>query len=337
MADLSTTYLGLSLPHPLVASASPLSRDLGSALRLEDAGAAAIVAHSLFEEQINQEIHELDTFLLQGTESYAEALDYFPSAGAFRHDPTAHLDHLRRLKERLSIPLIGSLNGVSPGGWIQYARDLQETGIDALELNIYFLATDPLLPPSEIEQDYLDAVKAVREAIDIPLAVKIGPFFNNMAWMARRLVEHGADGLVLFNRFYQPDLDLERLEVVPRVHLSQPSEILLPLRWIAILRGQLEASLALTTGVHSGLDALKGLMSGADVTMMASAMLTRGPRALSEALVELGDWLEEREYESVAQLKGSMSHQAVAQPGAFERANYIKALTTFEPPSLRKR
>jgi dihydroorotate dehydrogenase (fumarate) len=332
MIDLSTRYLGLRLKSPLVVSAGPVSKSLDAAKRAEDAGAAALVMYSLFEEQINREIHELDTFLTQGTESFAEAVDYFPESEVFLFDPDGYVEHLHAMKSALDIPIIGSLNGVSPGGWVQYARHMEQAGADAIELNVYFLATDPMLPSNVVEDNYVEVLEEVRKNVSVPVAVKMGPFFSNIPYMCRRFVDAGADGLVLFNRFYQPDIDLERLEVVPSVSLSSSADLRLPLRWIAILHGRVKASLALSGGVHSGVDALKGLMAGADVTMMMAALLHHGPGFIGTVRQQMLEWMEANEYGSVEQLKGSMSHRAVPEPGAFERANYMKALNLFPIP-----
>jgi len=327
--NLSTTYLGLALRTPLVASASPLSEDIGNIKRLEDAGASAVVHYSLYEEQLRMDTHALHYHMTQGTESYAEALTYFPEPDQFRLGPTAYLEHIRKAKEAVDIPIIASLNGTSIGGWTKFAAQMQQAGADALELNIYYIPTDMTLSGAAVEETYIEILKAVKEAVTIPVAIKLSPYFSNMANMAKRLDEAGADGLVLFNRFYQPDFDLENLEVRPNVLLSTPQSLRLPLRWIAILYGRLKASLAGTSGIHSGQDVLKMLMAGADVTMMASALLRHGIGRLSEIESELVQWMETHEYESVAQMKGSMSQVNSADPSAFERAQYMKALTTF--------
>lgn len=327
--NLSTTYLGLALRSPLVASASPLSEDIGNIKRLEDAGASAVVHYSLYEEQIRMDTHALHYHMTQGTESYAEALTYFPEPDQFRLGPTAYLEHIRKAKEAVDIPIIASLNGASIGGWTKFAAQMQQAGADALELNIYYIPTDMTLSGAAVEETYIEILKAVKEVVTIPVAIKLSPYFSNMANMAKRLDEAGADGLVLFNRFYQPDFDLENLEVRPNVLLSTPQSLRLPLRWVAILYGRVQASLAGTSGIHSGQDVLKMLMAGADVTMMASALLRHGIGRLTEIESELVQWLETHEYESVAQLKGSMSQINSADPSAFERAQYMKALTTF--------
>jgi dihydroorotate dehydrogenase (fumarate) len=330
MPDLTTTYLGLPLRTPLVASASPLSKTLDSARRLEDAGAAAIVMYSLFEEQITHESRQLDHYLSRSTHSYAEALSYFPDLDHYNLEPDAYVLHLRRLKESLAIPVIGSLNGVTASGWIDYATWIEQAGADALELNIYYLPTDPFLSSAELEDRYVELVRAVRARVAIPMALKLSPAFTGLPNMARRFVEAGADGLVLFNRFYQPDFDLTNLEVVPGVTLSTSADLRLPLRWVAILSGRVQADLALSGGVHTAEDALKALMAGANVAMLTSALLEHGPGRLLHILSDMQTWMEEREYESVEQLRGSMSQRHVAEPAAFERANYMRALTAFD-------
>jgi dihydroorotate dehydrogenase (fumarate) len=328
--DLTTTYLGKKLKNPLVASASPLSRSIDNIRRLEDAGAAAIVLFSLFEEEILHETRELDHYLTYGTESYAEALSYFPEPQEFYLGPEAYLEHIRQAKAAVEIPIIGSLNGVSPGGWINYARKIEAAGADALELNLYYIPTDPALSSDDIERIYLNTLKAVKGSVNIPLALKLSPFFSAMANMARQFDAAGANALVLFNRFYQPDIDLENLEVMPNVILSTPQAMRLPLRWIAILYGKIKADLAATSGIYTASDVLKMLMAGANVTMMTSALLRHGVRHISKVLEEMIVWMEAHEYESVKMMQGSMSQKAVAEPAAFERANYIKALHSFQ-------
>jgi dihydroorotate dehydrogenase (fumarate) len=327
--DLSTIYLGLPLKNPVVPSASPLSEQIDNMRRMEDMGAAAVVMHSLFEEQITHESGQLDHFLDYGTESYAEALSFFPEFDSYRVGPDEYLEHIRQAKTSMEIPIIGSLNGVSTGGWVSYAARIQEAGADALELNIYYVPTDPRRTSYDVEQMYLNVVREVKKTVSIPVAVKLSPFFTAMAHMAFQLKEAGADGLVLFNRFYQPDFDLDRLEVVPNLVLSNSNEMRLPLRWVALLYGRVGLDLAITSGVHSHLDVLKGLMAGADVTMLTSALLHRGIGWLREILSDLTIWLETNEYESVSQLRGSMSQQHVAEPAAFERANYMKVLQSW--------
>ncbi|MCL4870495.1 MAG: dihydroorotate dehydrogenase-like protein [Anaerolineae bacterium] len=329
--DLSTTYLGLKLKNPLVPSSSPLSRSLDNLKRMEDAGAAAIVLYSLFEEQINQESHTLDAYLTQGVESYAEALSYFPEAREYNTGPDVYLEHIRQAKASLEIPVIASLNGVSTGGWVRYARDMQEAGADALELNVYYLPTDLYMTSGEVERLYLDILADVKTVVKIPVAMKLSPYFSSMANMAHRLDVAGANGLVLFNRFYQPDLDLDNLEVVPNLKLSSSNELRLPLRWIAILYGRVQADLALTTGVHTVTDVLKGVAAGAAVTMIASELLKNGINRLIVLRQGVEAWLTEREYESLEQLRGSLSQMNCAEPAAFERANYMRVLSSYAP------
>ena len=328
--DLTTTYLGLNLKNPIVPSAGPLSHTVDSMKRLEDAGASAIVMYSLFEEQIVHDAAELNYFLTQGTESFAEALTYFPEADDYNLGPEEYVEHIHRAKGALGIPVIGSLNGVSAGGWVKFARKIEEAGADAIELNVYYIPTDPALTGTTVEERYIEVLRAVKSTVKIPVAIKLRPFFSSMANMAHRLDDAGADGLVLFNRFYQPDFDLEVLEVTPNVILSTPQAMRLPLRWVAILHGQVKASIAATSGIHTTQDVLKMLMAGADVTMMCSALLKHGAGRIGEVLTELTRWMEEHEYESVGQMKGSMSQKSVADPAAFERANYMKALNSYK-------
>jgi dihydroorotate dehydrogenase (fumarate) len=327
--DLKTTYLGLKLKNPIVPSASPLSRTLENMKRLEDAGAAAVVMYSLFEEQIVHEAAELEHYLAYGTHSYAEALDYFPAAQEYNLGPDQHVELLRQAKESLEIPVIGSINGISTGGWIEYAKRMEQAGADAIELNIYYIPTDPALTSQEVEDRYVDVLKAVKAAVRVPVAVKLSPFFSSLANLAVRLDRAGANGLVLFNRFYQPDLDLEELEVKPNVVLSTSDALRLPLRWIAILHGTVKTSLAGTSGIHTAEDVLKMVMAGADVAMMCSALLKHGPSYITTVLEDLNKWMVEREYLSIEQMKGSMSQASVTDPSAFERAQYMKALNRF--------
>ncbi len=329
MSDLKTTYLGLPLKNPLVASASPLSEDVGNIRKMEDAGLAAVVLHSMFEEQLTLESIDLDRYLSFGTESFAEALDYFPDMQDYNLGPDGYLEHIRSLKETVEIPIIGSLNGYSTGGWIRFAREIEQAGADALELNIYFLATDPTTSAQEIERMYLDLVRNVKANIQIPVAVKISPFFSAMAHFARRLDEAGADGLVLFNRFYQPDLDLDKLEVVPDLTLSDSRELRLRLRWIAVLHGRIHADMAVTGGVHKAEDVIKSMMVGARVAMTTSALLRNGIEYASQIISEISYWMEEHEYETIQQMQGSMSQRSVVDPTAFERANYMKVLRSY--------
>lgn len=330
MPDLTTTYLGLQLDNPLVVSASPLSKKVELVRRLEAAGAAAVVLYSLFEEQISYESRELDHYLSRGTETYAEALSYFPDLEHYNIGPDAYLEHLRRLKRAVDIPIIGSLNGSSAGGWVEYARKIEQAGADALELNIYHLEADRHVNSADLEDSYIRLVRDVRAQVRIPIAVKLSPFFTALPNMARRFADAGADGLVLFNRFYQPDFDLETLEVVPSLTLSTSDDLRLPLRWIAILYGRTPADFALTGGVHTAQDVLKAMMAGAQVAMLASELLARGVERLTDILADLRAWMVEHEYESIEQLQGSMSQRAVAEPAAFERANYMKALNSFD-------
>jgi dihydroorotate dehydrogenase (fumarate) len=327
--DLSTTYLGMKLKNPLVPSASPLSREISTIKLMEDSGAAAVVLESLFEEQIIHEKFEMDHFLSQGSESFAEALNYFPEPELYNFGPDEYLEHIRKAKESVKIPIIASLNGVSSGGWINYARKMQQAGADAIELNTYYLATDPDKDGRVIEDNYIEILKAVKEAITIPVALKLSPFFTSMSAIAKRFDETGADALVLFNRFYQPDIDLESLEVTPNLVLSTSESMRLPLRWIAILYGKVKADLAATTGIHTVQDVLKMIMVGADVTMLCAALFQNGISKLTEMVDGIEKWMEEREYESIEQMKGSMSHKSVAEPAAFERANYMRVLKSY--------
>ena len=330
MVDLSTTYLGLQLKNPLVASASPLSKKLDSVRRLEDAGASAVVMYSLFEEQITHESKALDYYLNKGTESFAEALTYFPDLPSYNMGPDNYLNLIRKIKSAVEIPVIGSLNGVSAGGWINYAKKIEQAGADALELNVYYISTDPGLGSSELEENYIDLVKSVRSQIQIPLAIKLTPNFTALPNIASRLAGAGANGLVLFNRFIQPDLDIETLEVTPNLQLSTSNELRTPLRWTAILYGRVMADLALTGGVHNAQDVLKAMMAGARVTMLASELLQNGIGRIAEILEDIESWMDEFEYISIQQMQGSMSQQAVAEPAAFERANYMKALQSYD-------
>jgi dihydroorotate dehydrogenase (fumarate) len=327
--DLTTTYLSLKLRTPLVVAASPLSEEIDSIKQMEDAGASAVVLYSLFEEQLRQDSVELAQNLEQGTFSTPEALTYFPEPEGFRLGPEEYLKHIARAKKAVDMPIIASLNGSSAGGWTAYAKAIQHAGADALELNIYCIPTDMDLSSAQVELNYLDILKAVRSAVHIPVAVKLSPFFTNFANMAKRLDLAGANGLVLFNRFYQPDIDLESLEIKPNILLSTPMAMRVPLRWIALLYGKLRASLAATSGIHRASDVLKMLMAGADATMLCSALIRHGPRQISVIERDLVAWMEEHEYSSVAQLKGSMSQKNCAEPSAFERAQYMRAISQF--------
>jgi dihydroorotate dehydrogenase (fumarate) len=324
--DLATTYLGIDLKNPLVASASPLSQRLDRMKQLEDAGAGAIVMFSLFEEQITAEADALEDMLNLGTDSFAESLEFFPMTSEYNVGPDEYLDLISEASGALDIPIIGSLNGITPSGWIDYAEKIQDAGAQALELNVYHIATDLDTSAARVEQMYLDVLSAVKETVEIPVAMKLSPYFSSVANFAKRLDDAGADGLVLFNRFYQPDYDLDGLQVTSDLNLSTAHEIRLPLLWIAVLKNRIAASLGATTGVESHIEILKYLMAGADVAMAASCLITHGPDYAGTMLEELTRWMEEREYESVEELKGSMSQGAVADPGAFERANYIKIM-----------
>lgn len=332
--DLTTTYLGMKLRTPLVPSASPLSEEIDNIKRMEDAGASAVVLSSLFEEQLLLDRYELHHHLTHGVESFAEALTYIPEPPELediRLGAEDYLERIRKAKESVAIPIIASLNGVSIGGWTDYASLIQEAGADALELNIYYIPTNPTLTGAEVEQTYLDILAMVKSLVTIPVAVKLSPFFSNLANMARRLDEAGADALVLFNRFYQPDIDLDNLMVRPNVILSTPQALRLPLRWIAILYGHVRADLAATSGIHTAHNVIKMLMAGANVTMLCSVLLRHGVSHIRLIEQGLRQWMEEREYESVGQMKGSMSQIHCENPGEFERAQYVRELHSFKP------
>lgn len=328
---LTTKYLNLVLKNPIVASSSPLSHNVDSIRRLEDAGAAAVVMYSLFEEQIGFDSYYVDYHLTQGIDSYAESISYFPDMQSYNLGPDEYLNLIRRAKEAVNIPIIGSLNGASVGGWTDYATLIEEAGADALELNVYYVPANLNMTGNEVEDLYIEILTAVRQAITIPVAVKLSPFFSSVAYMANRLAAYGADGLVFFNRFYQPDFDLENLEVKPRLVLSDSDDLRLPLRWVAILYGRLDVDFAITSGIHTSQDVIKGLMAGAKVTMMASELLQNGIRRIGQVLNELVAWLSEHEYESVTQMIGAMSQKHCAEPAAFERANYMKMLQSYRP------
>ena len=329
MINLTSTYLGMRLKNPVVVSASPLQRDLGNIHQMEDCGAAAIVMHSLFEEQIDVESHGLNRWMEQGTQSFAESLTYLPEMETYNLGPEGYLEHLLRVKHTVGIPVIGSLNGVSAGGWTRYARMMEEAGADAIELNTYFLATDPEVTAEAVEKMYGDLVTEVKTSVGVPVAVKLSPMFSSMANMARQLDHVGVKGLVLFNRFYQPDFDLEKLEVVQSLVLSQSHELLPRLNWVAILFGHVAADMAITGGVHTGTDVLKCMMAGARVAMMTSALLKNGIDHIAKVLEEITAWMEEHEYESIRQMQGSMARQSVADPSAFERVNYMQVLSNY--------
>lgn len=327
--DLSTKYLGLQLKNPLVIAACPLTGVVDNLKKLEEAGAAAAVLPSLFEEQIEFEEAETQRVYDRGAESFAEALQYFPEMDDYRVGPEAYLELIQKAKRTVSMPIIASLNGISEGGWVRYAKLMQDAGADALELNIYFIAADVNESSQDVEKRYLDLVTSVKKSISIPLAVKLGPYFSSPGNMALRVAQAGADGLVIFNRFLQPDIDLEELEVTPRLVLSNAVEELLPMRWVAILYKRVKASLALTSGIHDANGMLKALAAGADVGMIASVLYTQGFDQVSSILEGMKFWMEEKEYESVSQLRGAMSQQNCPDPAAFERGNYMKALTSF--------
>ena len=329
--DLSTQYLGLELKSPLVPSAAaPLTRDLDRVRALEDAGAAAIVMFSLFEEQITSEEAELDYYLTRSTHSYGEAITYFPDLEEYNLGPFEYLEHLSKVKEAVDVPVIGSLNGISVGGWTEYAVSMEQAGADALEVNLYFIPADPDITGEEVEANYVEVLSDIRKRVRIPIAMKLSPYFSSLFQVAKKLEAAGANGLVMFNRFYQPDIDLENLEVTPRLTLSSPFESRLPLRWAAILHGRIQMDIAITTGIHDGESAIKALMVGADVTMMCSELLRKGPGRLAEVEQEIRQWMEEHEYDSIEMMKGSMSQKSCAEPAAFERANYMKTIQSYD-------
>ena len=333
--DLTTKYMGMTLRTPLVPSASPLSEDIDNLKLMEDAGASAVVLHSIFEEQIEQESHDFDLHMSANTYSFAEALTYFPQSSAFHVGPGEYLEHIRKAKETVRIPIIASLNGTSLGGWTDYAVKIEQAGADALELNIFYIPNDIDTPAAEVEQLYIDILKAVKKKVNIPLAVKLGPYFSNLAHMARRLDMAGADALVLFNRFYQPDIDLSHLEVRPRILLSTPQALRLPLRWIAMLHGRISADLAASGGIHTGNDVIKMIMAGANITMLCSVLLKRGIKHIAVIEQEMLDWMEEYEYESVSEMHASMSQRNSSNPAAFERSQYVHALQSFTRTAQR--
>jgi dihydroorotate dehydrogenase (fumarate) len=331
---LQTTYLGLKMRNPLLVTAcGPLSDEIGKIRQIEDSGAGAVVLYSLFEEQLRLETHELHHHLTESTESFSEATSFFPEHSEYRLGPEEYLDHIRKAKEAVRMPVIASLNGATAGGWTSFAKQMEEAGADALELNVYSIATDLDRTGAEVEQETIDIVKAVRSAIRIPFSVKLSPFYSSMANVARRIVDAGANGLVLFNRFYQPDIDVEELEVKPTIILSTPLAMRLPMRWIAILHGRLRADLAASCGIHGPIDVVKMLMAGASVTGLCSILLTRGIEYLSHFERGLIEWMQEHEYSSVDQMRGSMSQRKCPDPAAFERAQYMRAITSFEPPA----
>jgi len=331
MTDTTTTYLGMELKHPIMPSASPLSRSTDTIRRLEENGAAAVVMHSLFEEQITLESEQLDHYLNYFTDAFAEALTWYPEQKDYRVGPEEYLENIRKAKEAVDIPIIGSLNGISTGGWITYAEEIEQAGADALELNVYYIPTDPEMAPDDVEDLAVGVLGAVKKSVSIPVAIKLNPYYSSLPHLVQRLIDAGADGLVLFNRFYQPDFDLEAFDVVRSLTYSRSEDMRLPLRWVAILCGRVAADLAITTGVHTHLDVVKGLLAGARVTMMASELLENGVERIQTILDAMVDWMEEHEYDSVAQMQGSMSQQNVADPAAFERANYMQILQSWRP------
>ena len=329
--DLTTRYLGLNLRTPLVPSASPLSDEVDNIKRMEDAGASAVVLHSLFEEQVRSEQEAVQYHMMYGTDSFPEALSFFPKPAEFITGPEEYLSQIRKAKDAVRIPVIASLNGTAIGGWVDYARQMQQAGADALELNIYSIPTELDRTSAEVERTYIDILKAVKTNVQIPVAVKLSPFFSNMANMAKQLDQAGANGLVLFNRFYQPDINLEKLEVQANLHLSSSHDMRLPLRWIAILYGRIKADLAATGGIHSAADVLKVLMAGADITMLCSVLLSKGLGVIKQIETDMSQWLSDHDYQSVRQLQGSMSQKYCADPAAFERAQYMRAIMSYKP------
>ena len=329
--DLKTSYLGLQLAHPLMAGASPLVDDMGMVKRLEDAGVSGIVMHSLFEEQITREEQGTLMDMELHANSNAEAVSYFPQPDDFRLGPERYLEQLRRIKEAVAVPVIASLNGTTAAGWLHYAQLMEQAGADALELNVYYIATDAKESAADVEKRTLDVVRTVKAQVKIPVAVKLSPFFSSLAHFAVELEAAGADGLVLFNRFFQPDINVEELLAEPSLQLSGPSDLLLRLRWLAVLHGRIKGSLAVTGGVHDGIGALKAVMAGADAVQMVSALLIHGPERLAQARATLAEWLEEHEYESLAQARGSMSLLKSPNPQAFTRANYMRILNGWKP------
>ncbi len=331
MSNLSTSYLGMTLKNPLVVSPSPLCTKVDNIKRMEDAGAAAVVLHSLFEEQLTLESQSLNENLMQGENAFAEALTYFPEMSDYRMGPDGYLELIRKAKESVNIPIIGSLNGVSTGGWIKYAKRMQEAGADAVELNVYFIPTDMDVTAGHVRDMHENLLRDVKANVSIPVAMKISPFFSSFPCFAKQLEDAGADGLVMFNRFYQPDFDLDNLEVVPNLTLSTSSSLRLRLRWVAILYGHVKMDMAITGGVHSAEDVVKCMMAGAKVAMTTSALLKFGISHLETLHKGLVEWMEEHEYESIEMMQGSMSQKSVAEPAAFERANYMRVLTTYSP------
>jgi dihydroorotate dehydrogenase (fumarate) len=328
--DLSTTYLGLNLKSPLIASASPLSEDINNIRKMEDAGIAGVVLYSLFEEQLRLEQEEYNFVTSQGTDAFAESLSYFPDIHDYKLGPELYLEHISKTKAAVDIPVIASLNGSTLGGWTSYAKEMEKAGADGLELNIYYIPTDMELSGAEVEKQYIEIVKSVKSAVNIPVALKLSPFFSNFSNMAKQFDEAGVDALVLFNRFYQPDIDLDIYEVTPNLLLSQSSAMRLPMRWIAILKDRIKADLAATSGIHTGTDVIKMLLVGANATMLCSSLLKHGINHVRNIEDHMKEWMHEREYESVGQLQGSMSQKKTADPTNFERAQYMKAITKYQ-------
>jgi dihydroorotate dehydrogenase (fumarate) len=328
--DLTSHYMGLSLTNPFVASASPLSESLDTIRRLEDHGAAAVVLFSLFEEQIRHDTNAVEHFMELGTESHGEALSYFPDLGDYDVGPQQYLELIRKATEAVDIPIIGSLNGVSERGWVEFAAEMQQAGAKGIELNVYYIPTEMYRTGAQVEQQYIEVLKSVKAAVTVPVAMKVGPYFSSFAHMAGRLDAAGADALVLFNRFYQPDFDIERRTVVPSLSLSRPEEIRLPLLWIALLHGRTRASLAATTGVHGAVEAIKYLMAGADVVMSTAALLQQGPPFLTRLIADVSSWMQRKGYSSVDQMRGSMSQQSIPDSNAFVRGNYIRILESYK-------
>ncbi len=328
--DLTTKYLGLTLRSPLVASASPLSEEIGNIKKLEDAGIGAIVLYSLFEEQIRLEQEEYNFHTTHGTDAFAESLSYFPEIDDYKLGPELYLEHIQKAKAAVSVPIIASLNGSSLGGWTSYAKEMENAGADAIELNIYNIPTNADMTGTQVEQQYIDILKAVKSAVKIPVALKLSPYFSNFSNVAKRFDEAGANALVLFNRFYQPDIDLDEFEVTPNLILSQSNAMRLPMRWIAILKDNIKADLAATSGIHTGTDVIKMMMVGANVAMLCSSLLKHGINHVKNIEDHMKQWMRENDYKSISEMQGSMSQQKIANPGSFERAQYMKAITKYQ-------
>jgi len=328
--DLTTKYLGLTLRSPLVASASPLSEEIGNIKKLEDAGIGAIVLYSLFEEQIRLEQEEYNFHTTHGTDAFAESLSYFPEIDDYKLGPELYLEHIQKAKAAVSVPIIASLNGSSLGGWTSYAKEMENAGADAIELNIYNIPTNGDMTGTQVEQQYVDILKAVKSAVKIPVALKLSPYFSNFSNVAKLFDEAGANALVLFNRFYQPDIDLDEFEVTPNLILSQSNAMRLPMRWIAILKDNIKADLAATSGIHTGTDVIKMMMVGANVAMLCSSLLKHGINHVKNIEDHMKQWMRENDYKSISEMQGSMSQQKIANPGSFERAQYMKAITKYQ-------